>query len=429
MSINILDNIILIEESVFNDSTINFYKLKYIINMENLPMIYSLMSRCKNYTIKNQKVLSSNDYVSTAIIIGSQHLKTIVGSGQNIGIVWDKHQDIGVGILIAHLYINKHMDFDNINLNLNSTSNSSCHRFLSSTINMITNKLDSIGFNINTWNNTKVMEQSAIDELFNLDIGKFETYDGIYPSKYKDVIPLSEQYMDDMQNGIMPDKAKNIINRQRKDHTDELINLNEKEMFLLVNGYYYIPNLKNKFNSDKVQLTSKFMLMLDADAYVNTANEALMGGGGTDLLIHRYAGESLKKETSELPNIDPNYYYPVKCLTGDAKITSGHNLKAKYIIHVVTPYLNEDGSTNKQMHIKSYKSVLNYIDGENIKTMVIGPVSTGYYGYPMLEATILGLRTIAEYLCSNNDKVEQIKLWIYNETQYRIYEYLIPYLL
>ncbi len=148
-------------------------------------------------------------------------------------------------------------------------------------------------------------------------------------------------------------------------------------------------------------------------------------------LIHTYAGESLKEETSALPNvIEGDYYYGIKCLTGDAKITSGHNLSSKYIIHVVTPYLDINGNTNKHQHINSYKSILKYVDGKHIRTLTIGPISTGYYGYPMLEATILGLLTIRKFLLQYGDEyVDCINLWMYNETQYKMYEYLIPLLL
>ena len=84
-----------------------------------------------------------------------------------------------------------------------------------------------------------------------------------------------------------------------------------------------------------------------------------------------------------------NNYYDVKCYTGDTKITTGHNLPFKYIVHVVTPYLMDGNVTNKVKHMECYDAILNTIDGNNISSIIIGPISTGYYGYPMLEAAYL----------------------------------------
>jgi O-acetyl-ADP-ribose deacetylase (regulator of RNase III) len=232
------------------------------------------------------------------------------------------------------------------------------------------------------------------------------------------------------ENKSIIDTAKNYNNRLRKDQPIQLIDKNEKETKLLLNGFYSIPKFNRVDILNKVKLTNQFVLDLNDDAIVNTANEALMGGGGMDLLIHSYAGPSLKLETEQLPNvIEGNYYYGVKCLTGDAKITSGHNLNSKYIIHAVTPYLDSNDNTDKRAHVDSYKSILKYIDGKNIRNITIGPISTGYYGYPMLEATVLGLLVIRKYLEENYNLVDKINLWIYNQTQYKIYEYLIPQIL
>ena len=280
------------------------------------------------------------------------------------------------------------------------------------------------------WNGIKTLSNDVFFKLFETNIGKFKKYKGNYPKKFSNVSPLSLDVIDMRNNKTIVDKAKNKNNRLRKDHPIDLIELNEKECKLLLNGYYTVPKLSRVDILNKVNLTNKFVLDLEADAIVNTANEALMGGGGMDLLIHTYAGESLKLETSQLPNvIEGDYYYGVKCLTGNSKITSGHNLNSNYIIHVVTPYFDNNGNTDKKAHIDSYKSILKYVNGTNIRKITIGPISTGYYGYPMLEGTVLGLLTIRNFLEENYDLVDQINLWIYNETQYKIYEYLIPQIL
>jgi O-acetyl-ADP-ribose deacetylase (regulator of RNase III) len=268
------------------------------------------------------------------------------------------------------------------------------------------------------------ISQNEIDELFKIPTDKFKIFEGKYPERYHKISILSEKVIDMKLNNVIPDKAKSIINTERKEHTQELINLNETEKTLLISGFYNITF--PKFNKSKLCLTKEFVLNLRADAVVNTANEALLGGGGMDLLIHTYAGDSLKDETSQLPNVtNEKYYYDIKCLTGDSKITSGHNLPFKYIIHTVTPYLKKNNNTDKDNHIKCYQSILNYINGKEIRSIVIGPISTGYYGYPMLEAAILGLKTIIDFINKYESNIDIIYLWIYNQTQFKIFDYLL----
>jgi len=276
------------------------------------------------------------------------------------------------------------------------------------------------------WKTVKTSSISEILDLLSYDIGDFHRYTGTYPMRFHSVSSLTDDVIRMRGERSLVDRAKNPKNRLRKDQPIELIDRNEKECLMLLSGYYGIPKMSRVDIMNKVVLTRDFILDLEDDAIVNTANEALMGGGGMDMLIHTYAGESLKMETSSLPNvIEGDYYYGVKCLTGDAKITSGHNLRSRYIIHVVTPYLNEDGTPNKQAHVNSYKSIFKFIDGHHIRKLSMGPLSTGYYGYPMVEATILGLMTLRKFLMEHYDKVDRINIWIPNETQHRIYEYLI----
>ena len=192
-------------------------------------------------------------------------------------------------------------------------------------------------------------------------------------------------------------------------------------------NYYNFDNIKkySKTILNKIKVTSEYVLDIKADSIVNMANEALMGGGGMDMLIHTYAGDSLKMETSELKTIEKIGTYEVKCLTGDAKITSGHNLPYKYILHTVTPYLDTVGKPNKEKHIKCYNSCLKYIDGINIRSMIFPPLSTGYYGYPMLEATILALMTILNFVEIHHDKIDNIYIWLHNDVLYSMYNYIL----
>tara|TARA_B100000768_G_scaffold49738_1_gene48533 strand:+ start:3876 stop:5132 length:1257 start_codon:yes stop_codon:yes gene_type:complete len=288
-------------------------------------------------------------------------------------------------------------------------------------------KLKLLEIYINKFNDytVNVLKNDNISRFINIGLNKETNYNTFtYPTFNGNISKLSKNAIYNKQKKIFPDKAKNINNRLRNDHDDNLIDRNEKEKNLLESGYYNIPNIGNGHLKKYIELTDKFVTDINADAVVNTANEALLGGGGMDLLIHQFAGESLNEEIKKLKTLEKNYY-DVKCYTGDVKITTGHNLPFKYIVHVVTPYLLNGCKTNKVKHMECYDSILNTIDDKHISSLVIGPISTGYYGYPMLEAAILGLLRIRKWLLKNNNKNPKIKLWIYNKTQYNIFKYLI----
>ncbi len=362
------------------------------------------------------------------IIKSLAFIEKYINENKNVLVVCKFGMNRSVTAVLAWLMMYKNLNFDSAYNMVKSA------RTIIDPIPIYIVKLKNIISSLNSefqdWKSANYINSYELEKLFNYDIGTFIKYAGYYPQKFNPISKLSDDVIDMKNKKYIVDKAKNSNNRLRKDHPIELIEQNEKECKLLLNGFYKIPKLERVDILNKVKLTNSFVLDLDDDAIVNTANEALMGGGGMDLLIHTYAGESLKLETSQLPNvIEGNYYYGVKCLTSDAKITYGHNLNSKYIIHVVTPYLDSNGKTDKQAHVNSYKSILKYIDGKNIRKITIGPISTGYYGYPMLEATILGLLTIRKYLEQNYSLVDKINLWIYNQTQYKIYEYLISQIL
>jgi len=387
-----------------NDSYLNFYNIKNIILCGDELLLYSYIIKCNVF-----KIDSNNINIITKILIGVEYLKQI--KCKNVIIIYnDLNIKIAENIINAYKYLYDKMNNEEKHVSL---------------IKLINTTLINLGFTKDTWTKTQILTNEELNKILLIDIGHFHETNINYPKKYPNIEPLTKEVINDFKNNVIPDKSKSRINRMRKEHTPELIDLNEKETFLLINGFYKINYEKCGF---KVELTDAFFPSINADAYVNTANEALQGGGGMDELIHKYAGESLKRETAALPNVtNDNYYFDIKCLTGDSKISSGHNLKAKYVIHTVTPYLDEKGNTNKDMHISCYKSSLKYVDGNNIKSIVFGPLSTGYYGYPMLEATILGLKVISEFLKQKNNDNIKIILCVYNDTQYKIYKYLIPY--
>ncbi len=128
------------------------------------------------------------------------------------------------------------------------------------------------------------------------------------------------------------------------------------------------------------------------DAIVNAANSSLLGGGGVDGAIHRAAGAELLAETRTLNG----------CQTGDAKITKGYNLKAKYVIHAVGPVYQPHDPLVPQQLANAYRNSMELAEANGIKTIAFPSISTGAYGYPVEEAAPIALKTVVDYVIQHN---------------------------
>jgi O-acetyl-ADP-ribose deacetylase (regulator of RNase III) len=170
-----------------------------------------------------------------------------------------------------------------------------------------------------------------------------------------------------------------------------------------------------KKNPDtKTDIARGDITKLDVDAIVNAANTTLLGGGGVDGAIHRAAGPELLAECRTLGGCQP----------GEAKLTKGYRLPARYVIHTVGPVWTGGKRGEPQVLANSYRNSLQLAVKNRIKTIAFPAISCGAYGYPIQEATRIAVETTREFLAAD-DKIKKVIFVLWSEDLYQAYRQLL----
>lgn len=164
----------------------------------------------------------------------------------------------------------------------------------------------------------------------------------------------------------------------------------------------------------RVELVRADITQLDVDAIVNAANESLLGGGGVDGAIHRAAGPKLLEECRGIGG----------CPTGEARITKGYNLKARYVIHTVGPIWRGGSANEVELLRSAYSSCLKLASDKMLKSVAFPNVSTGIYGFPKKRAAELAVGVVKLFM-ETNKYPQRVVFVCFDDENYALYNELL----
>lgn len=166
-----------------------------------------------------------------------------------------------------------------------------------------------------------------------------------------------------------------------------------------------------KINNSILSLIEGDITTQDTDAIVNAANKSLRGGGGVDGAIHRAGGSKILEECIKIGG----------CETGEAVMTSGGNLRAKYVIHTVGPVYRDGLHHEPTLLMNAYANCLKIASSKGLKSISFPSISTGAYGYPLEEAAGIALKTVITYLKEHTD-LELVRFVLFGQKALLVYE-------
>jgi O-acetyl-ADP-ribose deacetylase (regulator of RNase III) len=165
-----------------------------------------------------------------------------------------------------------------------------------------------------------------------------------------------------------------------------------------------------KINNTTLSLIQGDITLQETDAVVNAANTRLAGGAGVDGAIHAAGGPSIMSECRKIGG----------CPTGQAVITAGGSLKARYVIHTVGPVYQGGGSGEAALLKSAYLESLKLASARGLKSLAFPAISTGVYAYPLEEAARIALRTAMDYLGEHGD-LDLVRFVLFSRKMYDVF--------
>ncbi|MBI2495255.1 MAG: O-acetyl-ADP-ribose deacetylase [Candidatus Omnitrophica bacterium] len=167
--------------------------------------------------------------------------------------------------------------------------------------------------------------------------------------------------------------------------------------------------------TSKLELAQGDITQQETEAIGNAANSRLAGGGGVDGAIHRAGGPSIMQELRAK--------YPQGCPTGQAVITGGGRLKARYVLHAVGPVYSGKPK-DAELLASAYRSCLTLCSQHGIRTVAFPAISTGVYRYPVEEAAPIAIRAVADYL-KTHPEITLVRFVLFDPATYQAYRHAL----
>ena len=167
-----------------------------------------------------------------------------------------------------------------------------------------------------------------------------------------------------------------------------------------------------------IRLVQGDITTLEVDAIVNAANSSLLGGGGVDGAIHRVGGPAILEACKEIRRTA----YPDGLPTGQAVITTGGNLPARFVIHTVGPVWRGGNGRESELRADAYTNSLALAHEKGLRTIAFPAISTGVYGYPIEKATDVALNATIDFLKRHPDALDEVVFVLFSRSDFEVYE-------